>query len=155
MKNLTFLLRSEKDTERLAKKIAALLAPGDIVFLKGPLGSGKTTFARYLIQSFSPKGPKEDVLSPTFTLVQIYSNCAPSIWHFDLYRLESIEEVWELGLEEAFASGITLIEWPERLEPLHLKPKISIHFEVAHNQTDRTIKIVGETLPLLSEVYTP
>jgi tRNA threonylcarbamoyladenosine biosynthesis protein TsaE len=103
-------LRDEAATAVLAARIAALARPGDVIALSGDLGVGKTSFARAFIRSLGDGG--EEVPSPTFTLVQVYD---PGIWHFDLYRLQTAEEAWELGIEEAFAAGISLVEWPERL----------------------------------------
>lgn len=94
---------------------AALAGPakrGSVIALSGPLGAGKTTLARGFIRALA--GKDEEVVSPTFTLVQIYDAPTP-IWHFDLYRLYKSEDVLELGLEEALAAAITVIEWPERL----------------------------------------
>ncbi len=99
-------------TERLAAALARRAQPGDVICLQGPLGAGKTAFARGFISA--RLGPIE-VPSPTFTLVQVYEAGDAPIWHFDLYRLEKPEEADELGLEEALATGIALIEWPERL----------------------------------------
>jgi tRNA threonylcarbamoyladenosine biosynthesis protein TsaE len=108
-------LPDETATIALANRISRLAQLGDIIALKGDLGTGKTAFARAFIRSCG--NPEEEVPSPTFTLVQIY-DLHPSIWHFDLYRLRSPEEAWELGIEEAFNEGISLIEWPERLGSL-------------------------------------
>ncbi|MSO74458.1 MAG: tRNA (adenosine(37)-N6)-threonylcarbamoyltransferase complex ATPase subunit type 1 TsaE [Alphaproteobacteria bacterium] len=99
-------------TERLAAHLASLTQAGDVIGLEGPLGVGKTAFARGFITALL--GPLE-VPSPTFTLVQLYERAAAAIWHFDLYRLTRPEEVDELGLDDALAGGIALIEWPERL----------------------------------------
>jgi len=99
-------------TERLAAKLAKRAKPGDVIGLKGPLGAGKTTFARGFISARF--GPTE-VPSPTFTLVQTYEGEDGAIWHFDLYRLKSADEAEELGLDEARRSAVLLIEWPERL----------------------------------------
>jgi tRNA threonylcarbamoyladenosine biosynthesis protein TsaE len=108
-------LADETATIALADRISRLAQLGDIIALKGDLGTGKTAFARAFIRSYG--NPEEEVPSPTFTLVQIY-DLRPPIWHFDLYRLRSPDEAWELGIEEAFSEGISLIEWPERLGSL-------------------------------------
>jgi tRNA threonylcarbamoyl adenosine modification protein YjeE len=108
-------LPDEAATAALAARISALAEVGDVIALKGDLGCGKTSFARSFIRAH---GGAEEVPSPTFTLVQIYELGSAVIWHFDLYRLKSPEEAWELGIEDAFTEGISLIEWPERLGPL-------------------------------------
>ena len=102
-------------TAALAACIAALARPGDVIALKGELGTGKTTFARAFIRA---RGGGEAVPSPTFTLVQVYEIGDVPIWHFDAYRLRDPDEAWELGIEDAFRDGISLIEWPERLGKL-------------------------------------
>ncbi|MEE2690077.1 MAG: tRNA (adenosine(37)-N6)-threonylcarbamoyltransferase complex ATPase subunit type 1 TsaE [Pseudomonadota bacterium] len=112
MADLTFTLADETATASLGEKLAPLLRTGDVVGLSGPLGAGKTTLARGLIAALT--GAVE-APSPTFTLVEAYETKAFVLWHFDLYRLERPEDVWELGLEEALASGVALIEWPERI----------------------------------------
>lgn len=101
-------------TERLAAALAPLLRPGDVVALGGDLGAGKTTLARALIRTLADD-PDEEVPSPTFTLVQSYRTAAGPVWHFDLYRLSGPDEVIELGWDEALATAIVLVEWPERL----------------------------------------
>ena len=108
-------LPDEAATAALAARLAPCARAGDVIALRGDLGTGKTTFARAFIHAL---GGDEEVPSPTFTLVQIYAVPGATVWHFDLYRLKAPEEVWELGIEEAFLSGIALIEWPERLGPL-------------------------------------
>jgi len=114
---LTLPLPDLEATERLGRALAALLRPGDVVALYGDLGAGKTALARALIRALpGPEGAAgEEVPSPTFTLVQIYEREPAPVWHFDLYRIEDPAEIHELGLSEALAEGITLIEWPERL----------------------------------------
>src|SRR6266852_4190236 len=110
-----FELPDEAATAALAARLAALARPGDVIALKGELGAGKTTFARAFIAG---GGSREEVPSPTFTLVQLYERGDAAIWHFDGYRLRDPEEAWELGIEDAFNEGISLIEWPEILGPL-------------------------------------
>ena len=102
-------------TARLGAALAAILRPGDAVFLSGPLGAGKTELARGLIRALA--GAEEEVPSPTFTLVQLYDTPALALSHLDLYRLEDPSEADELGLDEALAVGAAVIEWPERLGP--------------------------------------
>lgn len=102
-------------TALMARLLAATLRGGDCLLLDGPVGAGKTHFARALIQSRQHPAP-EDVPSPTFTLVQTYLDpTGTEIWHADLYRLTDPTELVELGLDEALESAITLIEWPDRL----------------------------------------
>lgn len=112
------MLDDEAATARLASLIAGLARPGDVIALSGPLGAGKTTFARAFIAArcAADRLPTEDVPSPTFTLVQTYDLPSGEIWHFDLYRLQGPDEADELAMDEAFATGIALIEWPERLQ---------------------------------------
>ena len=118
-------LPDEAATGAFAARISALAASGDIIALKGDLGAGKTTFARGFIRA---RGGEEEVPSPTFTLVQVYELTLAAIWHFDLYRLKSPEEAWELGIEDAFNEGISLIEWPEQLGSLMPPRRLEIEF---------------------------
>jgi len=109
-------LNNERDMEHRARQLGVMVQKGDVVALSGDFGTGKTTFARAFIRS--KRHADEDVPSPTFTLVQPYPALVdgdPTIYHFDLYRLEHPDEALELGIEDAFADGISLIEWPERL----------------------------------------
>jgi tRNA threonylcarbamoyladenosine biosynthesis protein TsaE len=105
---------SEQDKAALAARLAPYLRAGDLVCLKGTLGMGKSVFARALIRALAAN-PGLDVPSPTFTLVQTYEAGGASVWHFDLYRLENPEEIFELGWEDARAEAISIVEWPERL----------------------------------------
>ena len=120
-------------TERLAAIIAAEARTGDAILLSGDLGAGKTHFARAFINALS--AAPEEVPSPTFTLVQTYDvqskGGAAEIWHFDLYRLKSPEETFELGIEEAFAEGIVLVEWPDRLGYLTPREHLEIRLQIA------------------------
>jgi tRNA threonylcarbamoyladenosine biosynthesis protein TsaE len=121
-------LPSELATESLGASLAARLKPGDVVGLKGDLGAGKTTLARAIIRA-AAADPDLIVPSPTFTLVEVYETPRGDYWHFDLYRLEAPEQIYELGWEEALAEGIVLLEWPERLGrllPQHLSVTLDV-----------------------------
>jgi tRNA threonylcarbamoyladenosine biosynthesis protein TsaE len=121
-------LADETATAALGATLAARLHPGDVVGLQGELGSGKTTLARAILRA-AAGDPELIVPSPTFTLVEVYETPRGTFWHFDLYRLEAPEQVFELGWEEALAEGIVLIEWPQRLGDL-LPKHLSVTLEV-------------------------
>ncbi|MTI11120.1 tRNA (adenosine(37)-N6)-threonylcarbamoyltransferase complex ATPase subunit type 1 TsaE [Curvivirga aplysinae] len=106
-------LEDEAATKHIAERLGNVLVAGDVVCLWGDLGAGKSTFARALIQSRQKQAGQAP--SPTFTLVQTYETDREDIYHYDLYRLEDENEVLELGIDEAFSEGISLIEWPDRL----------------------------------------
>lgn len=133
-------------TAALAAALAPALGRGDVVTLTGDLGTGKTTLVRFLLQSLY--GTPVEVPSPTFTLLQTYP--LPSgltVWHFDLYRLGQPEDVLELGWEEALATGLALVEWPDRLGPLLPACLLDIRltFAEAANAADwfRTARLIG------------
>jgi tRNA threonylcarbamoyladenosine biosynthesis protein TsaE len=138
---IDLLLPDPAATERLAAIIAMQARPGDAILLSGDLGAGKTHFARAFINALTEHA--EEVPSPTFTLVQTYEAVADrepvEIWHFDLYRLKSPDETLELGIEEAFAEAITLVEWPDRLGSLkpreHLELRLAITGDGARKAT--------------------
>ena len=110
---LHLTLPSPDATDRLAERLAPRLRAGDCLLLSGPVGAGKSHLSRALIRALLDA--PEDIPSPTFTLVQTYDTRAGEIWHADLYRLGDLSEIDELGLTEAFASAICLVEWPDRL----------------------------------------
>jgi len=106
----------ESDTAALGAHLAGWLQRGDVLALAGPLGSGKSVFARAVVRRLT-KAPDLAVPSPSFTLVQTYEPVGgPPVWHVDLYRVGDASELIELGLEEAFETAVTLIEWPERAD---------------------------------------
>lgn len=113
-------------TESLAQAIAAVLRAGDVLLLEGPIGAGKTAFARAVIRA--RLGRAEDVPSPTFTLVQTYEAPGTDIWHCDLYRLTDPDEAIELGLDAAFETAICLVEWPDRLGSLRPPQALTLAF---------------------------
>ncbi|MGF1623269.1 MAG: tRNA (adenosine(37)-N6)-threonylcarbamoyltransferase complex ATPase subunit type 1 TsaE [Alphaproteobacteria bacterium] len=114
---LTLALSDESATLRFARRLAALAAVGDVLALSGDLGMGKSVLARAFIRARAGDEGLT-VPSPTFTLVQAYELAGGPVWHVDAYRLADAGEAAELGLDEAFATAITLVEWPERIAGL-------------------------------------
>jgi tRNA threonylcarbamoyladenosine biosynthesis protein TsaE len=133
--------QTPEETVAFARKIAFQLRPQDVVLLKGELGAGKSTFARALIQTLC--GKETEVPSPTFTLVQTYETPSFTLWHFDLYRLKHETEAHELGIEEAYESGVSLIEWPERLGPLLPKNCLEIELSYGSHENERILHLKG------------
>lgn len=129
----TITSTSEADTKAFAIQAAAQAQKGDIFALQGPLGAGKSVFARAFIQSLTNE--ETEVPSPTFTLVQNYDAAKAPIWHFDLYRTENPDEIYEIGWEEALSDGIVLVEWPERLGNLIPMRRKEIIFEVVSDES--------------------
>ncbi len=129
---LSFSAASADQIALFAIQIAPSLAGGDVILLEGDVGAGKTHFARSLIQSLLTA--PEDVPSPTFTLVQTYPGDVCDIWHADLYRLTSTQEIEELGLTDAFETDICLIEWPDRLGSL--APEHALTLSLKSGETD-------------------
>ncbi|MCE7886727.1 MAG: tRNA (adenosine(37)-N6)-threonylcarbamoyltransferase complex ATPase subunit type 1 TsaE [Alphaproteobacteria bacterium PRO2] len=132
---------SEEETARIAAGLAPLLRPGDGVLLRGPLGGGKSVFARALIRALTGE-PGLEVPSPTFTLVQPYDTPKGPLSHFDLYRLKSSGEIFELGWDDALL-GIMLVEWPERIDSGLLPPRgLDILFAPVKNKPNsRSIQV--------------
>ena len=135
-------ISSIRELEKIADKIKKKLSPGDVVFLYGEIGVGKTTFARLLINSFEnqKKLKKSEVLSPTFNIVFEYEIKEFTIKHFDLYRLKNDNDVKNIGLYENLEQSITLIEWPELIKN---KPenRLDLFFEYKEDYNERSLII--------------
>lgn len=125
---ITASLEDDQATRKFGAKLAMKLCAGDVICLRGDLGAGKTSMARGAIEFLCDVS---EVPSPTYTLVQTYVAPKFDIWHFDLYRLENPQDVWELGIEEALDEGVCLIEWPERIENLLSGTELNIHISFA------------------------
>ena len=140
-------LSSEKKTEELASKLSKKLKPGNVVFLYGEMGVGKTTFIRYLINNFQKNNKLEitEVTSPTFNLLNEYQINKIKINHYDLFRLKSVEEIKNLDLFEETSNTVTLIEWPQIIKE---KPKnlIELNFEYEKDHQQRSVQIKGLNL---------
>jgi tRNA threonylcarbamoyladenosine biosynthesis protein TsaE len=134
-------LADEGATAALAARLAPLARPGDVIALAGELGSGKTSFARAFIRALGDAA--EEVPSPTFSLVQTYETQAGPIWHFDLYRLARPEEALELGLEDALAEAIVLIEWPERLGAMLPEDRLELRLEAGAAPESRVARLTA------------
>ena len=141
MTTLKITLPDEESTIRLGVRLGALVRPGDVMALHGTLGTGKTTLARALVRALM--GEDEEVPSPTFTLVQTYESPAGQLWHFDLYRLERPDDCWELGLEDALADGIAIIEWPDRMGNLLPRHRLDLTLETCPNTSGRTATLTS------------
>jgi len=144
IKSDTIFLSSENNTEELANKILKKIKIGDIVFLYGEMGVGKTTFIRYLINGFQKKNKLDlsEVTSPTFNILNEYQINQIKINHYDLFRLKSSEEIKNLGLFEDKQNSITLIEWPQIIKE---KPKnlIELNFKYEDDHKKRSVHIKG------------
>ena len=137
-------LKSLKDTQNLSKIISDIIGPGDIIFLYGEIGVGKTTFVRFFINHLENENgiKSSDVLSPTFNIVYDYEIGTIKIIHYDLFRLKNFLDISQLGMFETSQDCIKIVEWPELIEP---KPKsrIDILFQYSKLMDSRKIKIVG------------
>jgi len=127
-KTQEFIVANEQESRDLASIIASHIKPGDILTFKGDLGAGKTFLCREIIKALC--GQETKVVSPTFNLLQTYECPKYSIYHFDLYRLKHISEIYELGIEEALAGHVCLIEWPELADPILPKDKIQLEISI-------------------------
>ena len=126
---------------RLARRLADTAEAGDAILLIGDLGAGKTTLARHFMRA---RGIADEVPSPTFSLVQAYDTTdGPTLWHFDLYRLDGESDLVELGLEDALGGGITLIEWPDRMGRLTPADRLEIALDFGATETARRARLSG------------
>jgi len=137
-------LKSLKDTKNFSKNISRIISAGDIIFLYGEIGVGKTTFVRFFINYLESKNgiKNSDVLSPTFNIVYDYDIGNTKILHYDLYRLKNYKDISQLGMFETSNDSIKIVEWPELIES---KPKdrIDIQFQYSKLIDSRKIKIIG------------
>ena len=126
----------EDDTARVGQCLAKIAKSGDFFALYGTLGVGKSVLARSFVQTLCGN---IEVPSPTFTLLQSYEARDFDIYHFDLYRIKSPEEIFEIGMEEAVYSGVSLVEWPEKMGGY--VPKDVFKIEISSEKEGRKITI--------------
>ena len=124
----SFISTCEQDTLKFANEFSKSLNKGEIILLNGDLGSGKSVFARGVIRAF---GVEKQIPSPTFTIVNEYDGKDCKLYHFDMYRLEEVEEALAIGVDEIFAdeNSIKLVEWPEKVWQILPKKVITITIE--------------------------
>ncbi|RZO49040.1 MAG: tRNA (adenosine(37)-N6)-threonylcarbamoyltransferase complex ATPase subunit type 1 TsaE [Candidatus Pelagibacterales bacterium] len=137
-------LKSLEDTKNFSKNISKIIKSGDIIFLHGEIGVGKTTFVRFLINHIESKSriKNSDILSPTFNIVYDYDVGNIKIIHYDLFRLKSYKDISQLGIFETSQESIKIVEWPELIKT---KPKdrIDIFFEYSELVNSRKVRVVG------------
>ena len=137
-------LSSLKDTKNHSKKISEIINAGDVIFLYGEIGVGKTTFVRFFINHLEVENgmKKSDILSPTFNIAYDYDIGKIKVHHYDLFRLKNYKAILELGMFEPSKDHIKIIEWPELIE---LKPKdrIDILFQYSKLKNSRKVEVIG------------
>ena len=145
IKNSTIDISSEETTRELAKHFSNYLKGGEIIFLYGEMGVGKTTFVKYLINQLLVKKNLQttEVTSPTFNLLNEYEIDNLIIKHYDLFRLKNESEIQNLDLFEQNKNTITLIEWPELIEKENVKKTIDLVFNYENEFNNRSVKIDG------------
>ena len=137
-------LKSLEDTKNFSKKISKIIDKGDIIFLYGEIGVGKTTFVRFFINHLKSKNKikSSDVLSPTFNIVYDYDIGNIKILHYDLYRLKNYNDISQLGMFETFNDDIKIVEWPELIDPKPIN-RIDILFKYSNLLDSREVEITG------------
>ena len=131
-----FISNSEKDTINVAYNLAPYLKKGDIIILSGELGCGKTKFTEGILKYY---GLENEISSPTFTIVNEYNAKDVNIYHFDVYRLEDVEEFYAIGGEEYFLNGICVIEWGEMIEEALPHDYLKINFSKMKDDNNKRI----------------
>ena len=147
MKTYNFTSHNSEETMNFAFNLASKLNIGDVVVLSGELGAGKTKFTEGFLKFF---GLDDEISSPTFSIVNEYKKDNLNIYHFDVYRLEDVDEFYAIGGEEYFSSGICIIEWGELIEEALPKNCIRINFE--KDLSDENIRYLTVTYPELLEL---
>lgn len=130
-------VNNEEESKKLAQKVASNIKSGDVIIFEGDLGSGKSFFCREIIKHLC--GSNTKVTSPTFNLLQTYESKNFTIYHYDLYRVEHISELYELGFEDALSGNVTLIEWPDLALSLLPENLVFIKIEIIDKTTRRIL----------------
>ncbi len=134
----TIYINNEKDTEKFGFELAKVLKQGDVIALVGDLGTGKTALTKYIAKGIGIKGV---ITSPTFTIVKEYNEGRLPLYHFDVYRVEDIDEMYEIGYEEYFfGKGVSIVEWADKIEEIIPKKAKIIFIEYGDNPNERIYK---------------
>ena len=133
--------KSATETQEIAARLARCLHPNDVIAFQGGLGMGKTTFVRGLAQAL---GDATEVSSPTFAIVHEY-RCTPLLYHFDMYRITSVDDLWSTGFFDYLETGAILaIEWSERIAGTLPDKVITVRFEPGDGPDERLITVEGD-----------
>lgn len=145
------IIRDEQEARTFGRGLAKKLKPGDVIALIGDLGTGKTTLTKAIAQGL---GITEMITSPTFTIVQEYSSGRLPLYHFDVYRIKDLEEMYELGYEEYFfGQGVCVVEWADQIEELIPEDSIVIRIEYGENEEERVYNINGASIIHSTDIH--
>ena len=138
---MEIILKNLEETQKFGEKLGSILKEGDILCLNGDLGAGKTTLTKSI---GSGLGVDEYITSPTFALINEYRGRIP-VYHIDVYRLENVEEIDDLGFDEyIYGSGVTIIEWAERIKSFLPEDRIILDIRRGHDENARRISLSGD-----------
>ncbi|MBP2646257.1 MAG: tsaE [Firmicutes bacterium] len=146
-----FITTRPEETLQLGKRVAAKLEAGDVICLSGDLGAGKTLFTQGIAEGL---GVSEDVTSPTFTIMQVYEEGRLAIYHFDLYRLDRIDELENIGFDEYIGhAGVAIIEWADKFREYMPQEYLWIEILLGQEPNERIIRVngVGDRFVMLCE----
>lgn len=140
MKEKMFRVKNQEETEALAQSLAQMAAPGMVIAMRGDLGTGKTTFTKAFAKGL---GIEETVTSPTFNIVKEYRGGRIPLYHFDVYRIDDPEEMYELGYEEYFyGDGVCAVEWAEKIGELIPEDAVRIHISYGEKEGERIYRCI-------------
>lgn len=134
-------MKNESDTARFGEMLGSEVRPGTVIALTGNLGTGKTALSRYIARGL---GITDNIVSPTFTIIREYKTGRIPLYHFDVYRIGDIEEMYELGYEEYFfGDGVCVIEWADLIDEIIPDDAIRINIEYGSTETERIYNVTG------------
>lgn len=148
---ITKTLITLQDTQNIAEILAQNIQENNIITLSGDLGAGKTSFAKYFIH-YLTQDVIDDIISPTFTLLQTYESAKGTIHHYDLYRLNNEEELYELGFEESIMNNICIIEWPEIASSFLPDTVIDIHIKLDYKNQQRSFSLSTDNNKIIKQL---